>query len=100
MENELFNIYTIQEGDSLYDIGKKYNINPELLALINGLNIDDYIYSNQEILVPKNGFEFYLTKSGDILDDVLKLFDVSFEDFSKINKSILLDENQLFAYKR
>ena len=100
MENELYDSYTIQNGDNLYGIGKKYNVNPELLALINGLNISDYIYSGQEILVPKSGYSFYLTKTGDELNEVLELFNTSYEDFLSINKKILLDENQLFAYKR
>ena len=47
---EYYNYYVVEKGDSLYAIGKKYNINPELLANINGLNMDDYIYPNQEIL--------------------------------------------------
>ena len=44
MNNELYDTYNIQKGDTLYAISKKYNINPELLALINGLNMNDYIY--------------------------------------------------------
>ena len=51
-----FNTYKIEKGDTLYAISKKYNVNPELLAALNGLNKDDYIYPDQEIMVPKNGY--------------------------------------------
>ena len=32
-----FEYYTIEKGDSLYGIARRYNINPELLAGLNGL---------------------------------------------------------------
>ena len=51
--NNKFEYYTISKGDSLYGIARRYNINPELLAGLNGLSMDDYIYPDQEILIPK-----------------------------------------------
>ena len=98
--NELYDTYIIKNGDSLYNIGKEYNINPELLSLINGLKMDDYIYENQQILIPKNDYSYYLTKSGDNLEDVLKLFGTDYTNFKNTNGNILLEEGQLFAYKR
>ena len=62
--------------------------------------MNDYIYENQEILIPKNGYSYYLTKSGDNLNDVLDLFNVDYSDFNRVNNRILLEEGQLFAYKR
>ena len=49
-----FNFYTIEAGDSLYGIARRFNINPSLLASLNGLNMEDYIY--QEIHC-KDGLE-------------------------------------------
>lgn len=100
MKNELYDTYIIKKGDTIYGISKQYNINPELLSLVNGLNMNDYIYENQEILIPKNGYSYYLTKSGDNLNDVLDLFNVEYKDFNRVNNRILLEEGQLFAYKR
>ncbi len=100
MKNELYDTYIIKKGDTIYGISKQYNINPELLSLVNGLNMNDYIYENQEILIPKNGYSYYLTKSGDNLNDVLDLFNVDYSDFNRVNNKILLEEGQLFAYKR
>ena len=100
MNNDLYDKYIIKKGDTLYSISRLYNVNPDLLSLINGLNMNDYIYENQEILIPKNGYSYYLTKSGDNLNDVLDLFNVDYSDFNRVNNKILLEEGQLFAYKR
>lgn len=92
--------YVIKKGDTLYAISKQYNVNPELLSLLNGLNMNDYIYENQEILIPKGGYSYYFTKSGDNLNDILNLFNVDYQEFNKVNNRVLLEEGQLFAYKR
>ncbi len=82
-----FNYYVIEKGDNLYEIGKKYNINPELLASMNGLDMEDYIYPNQEILIPKSGYSYYITKEGDTLNSVADIF--------KINQNELLNNNEI-----
>ena len=60
--NNYFEYYTIQKGDNLYAIAKKYNVNPILLATINGLIQSDYIYPEQVIMIPKSDFAYYITK--------------------------------------
>ncbi len=84
-QDNYFNYYVIEKGDTLYEIGRKYNINPELLASMNGLEINDYIYPNQEILIPKSGYSYYITKEGDTLETVASTF--------KINQNKLLENN-------
>ena len=98
--NEVYEKYIIKKGDTIYGISRQYNINPELLSLINGLNMNDYIYENQEILIPKSGYSYYLTKSGDDLESVMNLFKVEFNEFKRVNNKILLEEGQIFSYKR
>ena len=39
--NKYFDYYKIKKGDNLYQIGKTYNVNPQLLAILNGLDIND-----------------------------------------------------------
>ena len=93
-----YNTYTIETGDTLYGIARKYNINPELLASMNGLNMDDYIYPNQEILIPKNNYSYYITKEGDTLDTVATMFKTNINKLLDNNKTIYLSEGQILVH--
>ena len=95
-----YDYYTIQSGDSLYGIARMYNMNPELLAALNGLNMDEYIYPNQQILVPKSGFSYYITKEGDTLDLVAGMFKIFPEDLISKNQVIYLSEGQVLVNSR
>ena len=99
-KEKYFNTYTIEKGDSLYKIAQKYNINPTLLASLNGLNMDDFIYPNQEILIPKSGYSYYITAEGDTLDTVAVLFKVSKKDLLAQNETIYLLKDQVLVAKR
>ncbi len=98
-KEDYFNYYVIEKGDSLYEIGKKYNINPELLASMNGLEMDDYIYPNQEILIPKSGFSYYITKDGDTLETVSTTFNTTREKLLENNPTIYLLAGQILVKK-
>ena len=99
-KEKYFNYYTIEAGDSLYKIAQKYNINPTLLASLNGLNMDDYIYPNQEILIPKSGYSYYITAEGDTLDTVADMFKISKLDLLNQNETIYLLKDQVLVTKR
>ncbi len=92
-----YEIYTINKGDSLYSIARKYNINPELLASLNGISMEDYIYPNEQIIIPKSGFSYYITKEGDTLDTVASLFKVTPEELLFNNGIIYLSEGQILV---
>lgn len=98
-KEKYFEYYTIKKGDSLYGIAREYNINPELLALLNGLNSNDYIYPKQEILIPKSNYSYYVTKEGDTLDLVTTKFNVNHQDFIDNNDVIYLLPGQLLVKK-
>ena len=95
-----FNYYTIEKGDSLYKIAEKYNINPTLLAKLNGLDMQDYIYPNQEILIPKSGYSYYITADGDTIGTVSKLFNEKQEKLLAENETIYLLKDQILVSKR
>lgn len=97
---EYFNYYRVEKGDSLYAIARRYNINPELLASMNGLNLADYIYPNQQLLIPKNGYSYYITAEGDTIDEVIKVFNSNKDKFLNENKTIYLMEGQLLVNKK
>ena len=92
--------YTIEKGDSLYGIARRYNINPDLLANLNGLNLEDYIYPDQEILIPKNNYSYYLTADGDTLESVARMFNVNKEKLLEENEIIYLLSDQLLVHKK
>ena len=98
-QESYFTYYTVNQGDSLYQIARKYNINPSLLALLNGLNMEDYIYPNQRLIIPKSGYSFYITKDGDTLEIVRDKFNKNLEDILKYNETIYLLPGQLMINK-
>lgn len=97
--SSVFDYYTIKKGDTMWEIARKYNINPDLLASLNGINLSDYIYPDETILIPKSGYSYYITKSGDTLDTVSGIFNVSVSDLLNQNDTIYLLEGQLLAKK-
>lgn len=99
-KEKYFDTYTINKGDSLYAISRKYNINPELLAALNGLNMDDYIYPDQVILLPVSNYSYYITKDGDTLDLVSNMFKTNKENIIKENSTIYLLPGQILVKSR
>ncbi len=97
--NPYFNYYQVSKGDTLTKIANEMNIDIDLIALLNGLNKDDYIYQNQVLLIPKSGMSLYITREGDTLDEVSKGFNVKIEDLINQNKKIYLQKEQLIVYK-
>ena len=98
-EEKYFNAYVIESGDSLYKIAEKYNINPTLLAALNGLEMEDYIYPGQELLIPKSGYSYYITAEGDTIDTVSKVFKISKLDLLNQNETIYLLKDQILVSK-
>ena len=96
---DYYEFYTIKKGDTLYKISQNYNVNPKLLAALNGLNMNDYIYPIQSIMVPKEGYAYYITKESDTLKIVADTFDISQERLIKNNPTIYLQEGQLLVNK-
>ncbi|MBR4178128.1 MAG: LysM peptidoglycan-binding domain-containing protein [Bacilli bacterium] len=99
-ENDFYTTYEIKKGDTLYQISKNYNVNTKLLAELNGINMDDYIYPGQTLLVPKKNVSYYITKEGDTLREVSDIFDVSEYDIINQNRTVYLKEGQMIYYKR
>ena len=98
-QESYFTYYTVNQGDTLYQIARKYNINPSLLALLNGLNMEDYIYLNQRLIIPKSGYSFYITKDGDTLEIVREKFNKNLGEILKYNETIYLLPGQLMINK-
>lgn len=99
-DDNYYDFYTIKSGDSLYKIGKIYNLNPKLLAAINGIDMNDYIYPGQTLLIPKENYSYYITKDGDSLKSVAEVFNTNVNNLLDMNKTIYLSEGQMIVYKK
>ena len=94
-----FTYYTVKKGDSLYEIAKHYNISVKDLSELNGLEINEYIYPEQRILVPEEGVEVYITKEkdqdetyqvkkGDTISGIANENGMTVKEFMKLNTQI------------
>ncbi len=100
LESPFYMTYEIKKGDTLYQISKFYDVNTKLLAELNGLKLDDYIYPGQTLLIPKKDVSYYITKEGDTLKTVSDIFDEKKEDIVDQNKTIYLMPGQMIYFKR
>ncbi|HQE92957.1 MAG TPA: LysM peptidoglycan-binding domain-containing protein [Anaerolineae bacterium] len=44
--------YTVQPGDTLYSISRRYGVNVEKLASANGLTLNSWLYAGQQLFIP------------------------------------------------
>ena len=95
----IFDYYTILKGDTLYSVAKKNNVTVNILSAINGLNKDDYIYPNQELLIPREGVSVYITTMGDTIQNIARYFNTTVANLSYNNNNIYLLPDQLIVYR-
>lgn len=99
LETPFYSYYVIQQGDTLYKIAQTFNMNPKLIAELNGLKMEDYIYPNQTLIIPKKGVQYYITKEEDTLKNVSNVFGVNESDIVKQNETVYLLPGQMIFYK-
>ena len=75
-------------------------VNYRDLLDLNGLSKDQYIYPNQQILVPREGVLFKVTIDGDTITSVAEDMNVNVLDLINQNKSLYLIPDQLIVYKK
>ena len=96
---DLFAIYVVQKGDTLYDIARKHDTTVDNLARLNGLNSGDYIYPDQEIAVPLENVHYYFTKEEDTLGSAAEGLNTSVGELTLQNDTIYLLPDQLLIHK-
>lgn len=99
LDTEYYTYYTIESGDTLYSISKKFNVNPKLVAELNGLEVDEYIYPKQTLIIPKKGIQYYITKENDTLKTVSNMFGTNEGKVAEQNKTIYLLPEQMIFYR-
>lgn len=95
-----FLIYKVNKGDTLFDIARKNNVNYRDLVLINGIKDGEYIYPNQEILIPKPDVGVYTVEDPETLAQVANKIGTTMQNIIDQNASIYLLPNQLILYKK
>ena len=96
----IFNYYTVKPGDTLYNIAEKESTTADLIAEVNGINPNEYIYEGQTLLVPKQDVELYITKNGDTIDTISEHFSAPSSDVIYSNNDIYLLPGQLIRYRK
>ena len=99
-KNRVFETYKIKQGDSIYSIARMYNIDPDTLLMLNGLNKNEYIYPNQEIMVPLKNVYIYITKPGDTIAAIINNLGIDANMLNKQNDKIFVMEDQLIVSKK
>lgn len=99
LKNKRFMTYIIKKGDNLYEIARRYNVDVNTLMMINGIDRDDFIYPNQEIIIPKDQVKVYVTKNGDTLKSVLNDNNLLLDELYSRNNEIFLVPDQMIILK-
>ena len=97
-QNRLFDTYIIRQGDSIYSIARDNNVDPDTLLLLNGLKKDEFIYPNQEIMIPREDVEVYVTREGDTIDTLLENFGIDANTLDEENDKIFILKDQLIIH--
>ena len=90
-----YQMYIVSEGDTLWGIAEKYNLDLEDLAKMNSLNKNEYLQLGQQLSIGnKNIYRniesrkrtiLYSVKQGDNLFKISELFDVTINSIEEIN---------------
>ncbi|MBE6159142.1 MAG: LysM peptidoglycan-binding domain-containing protein [Firmicutes bacterium] len=79
--------YTVQRGDTLWSIARKFNLTVDKLKDINNLN-SNVLSIGQKLIVSENmssDNNYYIVKSGDTLYSIAKKFNISVDELKDIN---------------
>jgi membrane-bound lytic murein transglycosylase D len=88
-------MHIVSEGDTLWDLSKKYNIELADMLRMNSLNRDSYLQLGQQLTIGNKNIHrnieskkrtiLYSVKQGDNLYKISDLFDVTVESIKEIN---------------
>lgn len=82
------NTYTVQKGDTLYNIAKKFETNVDTLKSINNLATDS-LSIGQILKIPSDvindNFNTYIVQKGDTLYGIAQKFNTTVDKIKKLN---------------
>ena len=90
-----YEMYIVSEGDSLWSISKKYNLEVRDLVKMNSLNENEFLQLGQQLSIGNKNIHrnmeskkrtiLYSVKQGDNLYKISELFDVTIKSIEEIN---------------
>ena len=98
--NDMYFTYTVKSGDTMYSIASKYDKNVRDLYLINGIKEGDFIYPNQEILIPNRDVFIYYTDNDDTLDSISNNIGIDINDIIHNNSDLVFMPGQIIVYRK
>ena len=91
-------MYTVKKGDTLSALAKRNDIDVKSIVLFNGLKEDEFLYPNQQLMIPKDNI--YITNENENLFDIINKLNISLEEFLNLNDKIYLQKEQILFYKK
>lgn len=98
--NEMYFKYIVKSGDTMYSIASKFDKNLNDLYLINGIKEGDFIYPNQQIMIPNRDVSIYYTDNDDTLSSVSNNIGVDINEIISDNSDLLLMPDQIIVYRK
>ena len=98
MKDNFFDKYIVKKGDNLYSIASRLGVDINVLEQINGLEKGAYIYPNQELLIPKDGYSYYVTES-ETLEKISQKSGVDLKRLVEQNSRLIVEPDQIVIYK-
>jgi peptidoglycan endopeptidase LytE len=86
-QNALASHYTVQEGDTLWDVSKNYKTTVKALKQTNHL-ASNLIVPGQVLKVGKNNNKWYIVKKGDTLSGIAQRFHTTVRRLLQLNPDI------------
>lgn len=85
--------YTVQPGDTLAIIGRKFGLSATVLATANGLNNINLIYAGQTLTIPQRS-RYYTVRAGDTAGSIAARFGIAVDALVSANR--LRDANLIY----
>lgn len=83
----LANSYTVDSGDTLYSIAKKFNTTVPKLKEANNL-VNNMLSIGQKLIIPLIEDTTYVVKKGDTLYSIARKFNITVDELKKLNNMV------------
>lgn len=90
--NEVKDYYTVEKGDTLYSISRRYNIPVAELIRINNLT-SNILSIGQKLYFTENNKNIYIVQKGDTLYSISRKFNISVNELKQLNN---LTNNEIY----